>query len=143
MSSLLKDAYIEPVFKLRLHILSPPRSINVGDRVLVIGGTSARNLSGRVTELTPGTVSFESFDSGADEAAAAIESQHNIVTVERRHIRLDFRCGDVVRVTRGGHAGRIGFIVAVHFGGYVELYPVSLSEIVVCHRLIFYRPTFV
>ena len=143
MSSLLKDAYVEPVFKLRLHILSPPRSINVGDRVLVIGGTSARNLSGRITELTPGTVSFESFDSGADEAAAAIESQHNIVTVERRHIRLDFRCGDVVRVTRGGHAGRIGFIVAVHFGGYVELYPVSLSEIVVCHRLIFYRPIFV
>ncbi|KAJ7206810.1 hypothetical protein GGX14DRAFT_396739 [Mycena pura] len=127
-SPLLKDAYIEPVFRLRLHILSPSRSINVGDRVLVIGGTSVRNLSGRVTELTPGTVSFESFDSGADEAAAAIECQHSIVTVERRHIRLDFRCGDVVRATRGEHAGRIGFIVAVQYGGYVEFYPAELSN---------------
>src|SRR6201996_9613325 len=125
-SPLLKDAYIEPVFKLRLHVLSPRRSINVGDRVLVVGGTSARNERGRVVELTAGTVSFDSVM--VDDNAIAWQ---NILTVQRQHTRVEFLCGDLVRATRGKHAGRIGFIVAVHPGGYVEFYPVSLSQIVV------------
>jgi hypothetical protein len=127
MSPFLKDAYIEPVFKLRLHLLSPPRSINVGDRVLVVGGTSARNERGRVVELTAGTVSFLDSVEVDDDAIA----RQNILTVQRQHVRVDFLCGDLVRATRGEHAGRIGFIVAVHSGGYVEFYPVILSQIVV------------
>ncbi|KAJ7206012.1 hypothetical protein GGX14DRAFT_397288 [Mycena pura] len=99
-SPLLKDAYIEPVFKLRLHLLSPLRSINVGDRVLVVGGTMV------------------------DDDAIA---RQNILTVQRQHIRVEFLCGDLVRATRGKHAGRIGFIVAVHPGGYVEFYPAEFS----------------
>ncbi|KAJ7199011.1 hypothetical protein GGX14DRAFT_401640 [Mycena pura] len=121
-SPLLKDAYIEPVFKLRLHLLSPLRSINVGDRVLVVGGTSARNERGRVVELTAGTVSFDSVV--VDDDAIA---RQNILTVQRQHIRVEFLCGDLVRATRGKHAGRIGFIVAVHPGGYVEFYPAEFS----------------
>ncbi|KAJ6448020.1 hypothetical protein C8R45DRAFT_948216 [Mycena sanguinolenta] len=82
------DACAIHVSELRLHVLSPRRVISVGDRVVVVGGSAYRGQSGRITTFsTASTISFDSPDLGEVEVAL-------------RHVRLDFRLGDMCDVTR-------------------------------------------
>ena len=120
-------AFMVPVFCIRLHFLAVQRPApTVGDRIVVVAGdayvdgvsTSGayRGVSGRVTECpTPDIVRFQ-----------ASKPEPHDVEVEVRHVRLDFQCGDTVRITRGEHEGDIGFIVGVHSGGIVDFYAVIL-----------------
>ncbi|KAJ7204418.1 hypothetical protein GGX14DRAFT_569529 [Mycena pura] len=116
--------FVRPVSSLRLHILSWPRAANVGDRVVVVAGSGFRGYSGRIFEFpTPATIRFES-----------LEPETLELDVSLRHVRLDFRRGDVVRVVRGEHKDKIGLIVALHLAGDVELYVCDAAQINKCLR---------
>ncbi|KAJ6448028.1 hypothetical protein C8R45DRAFT_1115562 [Mycena sanguinolenta] len=104
------DACAIHVSELRLHVLSPRRVISVGDRVVVVGGSAYRGQSGRITTFsTASTISFDSPDLGEVEVAL-------------RHVRLDFRLGDMVRMVRGPHKDEIGLIVGLYLSGGMEIY---------------------
>jgi len=107
-----------PLDQVRLHLLSTPRHLSRGDRVLVVGGPHAGTY-GQIIELS-GLL-----------ALSIQPSTEAPITVEMRHARVCFRLGDVVEVTRGEDRGVIGFIVAIYHGGYVDIYPVSVRH--TCH----------
>ncbi len=102
---------IFPLRRLRLHILAPPRTISLGDRVIIVGGTEARGMSGRVRDISAeGIVTMNILD--LDVA----------LDVEMRFIQHDFRIGDVLEVIRGPHSGAVGFVLEVNPGGSIELF---------------------
>ncbi|KAJ7219359.1 hypothetical protein GGX14DRAFT_389938 [Mycena pura] len=116
--------FVQPVSSLRLHVLSWPRAVNVGDRVVVVAGSGFRGYSGRIFEFpTPASIRFES-----------LEPETLELDVVLRHVRLDFRRGDVVRVIRGEHKDKIGLVVALHVAGDMELYVCDGARINNCLR---------
>ncbi|KAJ7219938.1 hypothetical protein GGX14DRAFT_559761 [Mycena pura] len=116
--------FVRPVSSLRLHVLSWRRALCMGDRVVVVAGSGFRGYSGRIFDFpTPASVRFES-----------LEPETLEVDVSLRHVRLDFRRGDVVRVVRGEHKDKLGLIVALHPAGYVELYVCDSERVNNCLR---------
>ncbi|KAJ6479060.1 hypothetical protein C8R45DRAFT_1101479 [Mycena sanguinolenta] len=104
------------VSELRLHILSPRRVVSVGDRVVVVAGPAYRGQSRRIiTFSTTLTILLDSPDLGELEAVL-------------RHVRLDFRLGDMVRVVRGPHKDEIGLIVGLYLGGGIEIYLCDITR---------------
>ncbi|KAJ7195088.1 hypothetical protein GGX14DRAFT_575860 [Mycena pura] len=121
----LEPRYIvRPVSSLRLHILSWRRAVNIGDRVIVVAGSGFRGYSGRIFDLpTPTSIRFESLEPETLEVEVAL-----------RHVRLDFRRGDVVRVVRGDHKDKIGLVVALCLGGDMDVYVCDSARINKCLR---------
>ncbi|KAJ7213193.1 hypothetical protein GGX14DRAFT_393385 [Mycena pura] len=116
--------FVQPVSSLRLHALSWRRAVSVGDRVVVVAGSGFRGYSGRIFDFpAPGVIRFESLEPEALEVDVAL-----------RHVRLDFRRGDVVRVVRGKHKDEIGLIVALRLAGYMEVYVCDAARINNCLR---------
>ncbi|KAJ7203746.1 hypothetical protein GGX14DRAFT_569794 [Mycena pura] len=116
--------FVRPVSSLRLHILSWRRAVSMGDRVVVVAGTIFRGYSGRIFDFpTPASVRFE-----------ALEPDTLEVDVAMRHVRLDFRRGDVVRVVRGERRDQIGLVVALHLAGSVEIYLCDGARVRNCLR---------
>ena len=107
-----------PLNRLRLHLLSTPRKIARGDRVLVVDGPHMETY-GHVSEVS-GLLAL---------SIEPVDPQSAIITVEMRHVRVCFRLGDVVEVTRGELRGVTGFIVGMYHGGYVDIYVVSIARI--------------
>ncbi|KAJ7204493.1 hypothetical protein GGX14DRAFT_569606 [Mycena pura] len=124
LSEFAPRCFVQPVSSLRLHILSWRRAVSVGDRVVVVAGSGFRGYSGRIFDFpTPATVRFES-----------LEPETLEVDIALRHVRLDFRRGDVVRVVRGEHKDKIGLVVALHLAGDVEFYVCDSARIRSCLR---------
>ncbi|KAJ7223054.1 hypothetical protein GGX14DRAFT_557621 [Mycena pura] len=116
--------FVRPVSSLRLHVLSWRRAVSVGDRVIVVAGSAFRGYSGRVFDFpTPASVHFESLEPDTLEVDVAL-----------RHVRLDFRRGDIVRVVRGEHKDKIGLVIALHLAGGVEIYLCDSARISSCLR---------
>ncbi|KAJ7207601.1 hypothetical protein GGX14DRAFT_396422 [Mycena pura] len=116
--------FVEPVSSLRLHVLSWRRAVNVGDRVVVVAGSGFRGYSGRIFDFpTPASIRFES-----------LEPETLEVDVALRHVRLDFRRGDIVRVVRGEHKDKIGLIVALRHAGCMDVYVSDGARINNCLR---------
>ncbi|KAF8214448.1 hypothetical protein K438DRAFT_1749567 [Mycena galopus ATCC 62051] len=108
-----KRAEVFRVSELRLHVLSPRHRVNAGDRVVVVAGSTHRGFSGRISEfIDEETIRFDALE---PEAAAGLE-------VALRHVRRDFRHGDIVRAVWGEYQGQIGLIIALYLGGEIEVY---------------------
>ncbi|KAF8145230.1 hypothetical protein K438DRAFT_1991971 [Mycena galopus ATCC 62051] len=108
-----KRAEVFRVSELRLHVLSPRHRVNAGDRVVVVAGSTHRGFGGRISEfIDEETIRFDALE---PEAAAGLE-------VALRHVRRDFRRGDIVRAVRGEYQGQIGLIIALYLGGEIEVY---------------------
>ncbi|KAJ7217109.1 hypothetical protein GGX14DRAFT_390940 [Mycena pura] len=113
------QCFVQPVSSLRLHALSWRRAVNVGDHVVVVAGSGFREYSGRIFDFpVPGAIRFESLEPEALEVDVAL-----------RHVRLDFRRGDIVR---GKHKDKIGLIVALCLAGYMEVYVCDAAQINNC-----------
>ncbi|KAF8147084.1 hypothetical protein K438DRAFT_1780293 [Mycena galopus ATCC 62051] len=108
-----KRAEVYPVSTLRLHVLSPRHRVNVGDRVVVVAGSLYRGYSGRISEfINEETIRF---DATEPEASARLE-------MPLRHVRRDFRLGDIVRAVRGEYQSQIGLVITLYLGGEIEVY---------------------
>ncbi|KAF8170038.1 hypothetical protein K438DRAFT_1773961 [Mycena galopus ATCC 62051] len=108
-----KRAEVHPVSTLRLHVLSPRHRVNVGDRVVVVAGSLYRGYSGRISEfINEETIRFDAME---PEASAGLE-------IPLRHVRRDFRRGDIVRAVRGEYQGQIGLVITLYLGGEIEVY---------------------
>ncbi|KAJ7050374.1 hypothetical protein C8F01DRAFT_1377648 [Mycena amicta] len=116
LQALLRDALVVPVSRLRLHLLAYQRKPRVGDRVLVVGGTAHRGISGRLTEVHSDSVCLR--PTRAEESAK--------ICVPLHYICIDFKMGDVVRVIRGKYTGQVGFVVSIERGGYCAFYPAEI-----------------
>ncbi|KAF8144854.1 hypothetical protein K438DRAFT_1782474 [Mycena galopus ATCC 62051] len=108
-----KRAEVYPVSTLRLHVLSPRHRVNVGDRVVVVAGSLYHGYSGRISEfINEETIRFDAME---PEASAGLE-------IPLRHVRRDFRRGDIVRAVRGEYQGQIGLVITLYLGGEIEVY---------------------
>ncbi|KAJ7601465.1 hypothetical protein DFH06DRAFT_1154029 [Mycena polygramma] len=117
-------AFFAPVARLRLHTLAMIRSIQVGDRVLAVGG-HAQGICGRVESVSElGQVTLSPL-SPTERVETSLE-------VEMRHLQRQFRVGDVVEVDRNFRnvpKGTVGFITEVCRGGFVHLYQRPLPQL--------------
>ncbi|KAJ7240119.1 hypothetical protein B0H12DRAFT_1074831 [Mycena haematopus] len=101
---------VHHVSELRVHILNPRRAINVGDRVVVVSGSAYRGQSGRIIDFTtPSSIRVDSPELG-------------VLEVMLRHVQLDLRRGDIVRIVRGEHKDQVGLILGLYLAGGMELY---------------------
>jgi transcription elongation factor len=75
--------------------------ITFDTHVVVVDG-DFHGLVGRVVEV------------GVNEVAVHVESQDHVEQVNLSSVRVAFRIGDQVRINRGPHLGRTGWIVDVH-----------------------------
>ena len=105
---------IRQIGNLRRHVLDPALPIGPFDRVRVVAGTSHVGKSGRVSSVI-------------EEDLVVVQcSDTEWIEVRLRYITRDFRHGDFVRVSRGAYKDRLGLIVGVRGGGFVDLYDVSV-----------------
>jgi len=93
-----------PVDQMRLHLLATPRTLSLGDRVLVVAGPHIGSYGHIMETVGPRMLSIETFDDGL-----AVP-----IFVDRQHVQVCFRLGDAVEVLRGGEKGVTGLIVAVY-----------------------------
>ncbi|KAF8197166.1 hypothetical protein K438DRAFT_1759968 [Mycena galopus ATCC 62051] len=67
---------------------------------------------GRIGEFINETIRF---DAREPEAAPGLE-------VALRHVRRDFRRGDIVRAIQGEYEGQMGLVIELYLGGEIEVY---------------------
>ncbi|KAJ7052473.1 hypothetical protein C8F01DRAFT_1261629 [Mycena amicta] len=115
LANLLQYAMYEPMSLLKLHLLAFRRQIRVGDRVRLVLGEH-RGGCGRVSR------------SHSDSLWVQLVNPPRELQVPLHHIRVVFQCGDVVRVIRGTHTGKIGFMASLEIGGYCTLYPAEIHD---------------
>ncbi|KAJ7054852.1 hypothetical protein C8F01DRAFT_1088601 [Mycena amicta] len=123
----LKDAWVVPVAQLRLHLLAFQRVLRFGARVRIVAG-AYRNRSAHVIGVDAGTVHLRlSSATSRTTILGSGESPSPALDLELplRLVATDFRCGDVVRVTRGPHKGKTGLVIDIHVGGSISFYQVS------------------
>ncbi|KAJ7060646.1 hypothetical protein C8F01DRAFT_1231284 [Mycena amicta] len=124
-SSELNDAWVVPVAQLRLHLLAFQRFLRFGDRVRIVAG-AYRNRSAHVIGVDAGTVHLHlSTTTSRTTVSGSDESPALNLELPLRLVATDFRCGDVVRVTRGPHKGKTGLVIDIHVGGSISFYQVS------------------
>ncbi|KAJ7061385.1 hypothetical protein C8F01DRAFT_1289012 [Mycena amicta] len=124
-SSELNDAWVVPVAQLRLHLLAFQRFLRFGDRVRIVAG-AYRNRSAHVIGVDAGTVHLHlSTTTSRTTVSGSDESPSLNLELPLRLVATDFRCGDVVRVTRGPHKGKTGLVIDIHVGGSISFYQVS------------------
>ncbi|KAJ7603350.1 hypothetical protein DFH06DRAFT_1350295 [Mycena polygramma] len=120
-------AFFVPVAHLRLHALAMIRSIQVGDRVLAVGG-HAQGICGRVESVSElGQVTLSPLP-----PTERVETIQSPLEVEMRHLQRQFRVGDVAEVNRSFRSvpkGTVGFITEVCTGGFVHLYQRPLPQL--------------
>ncbi|KAJ7062957.1 hypothetical protein C8F01DRAFT_1251752, partial [Mycena amicta] len=115
LANLLQYAMYEPMSLLKLHLLAFRRQIRVGDRVRLVLGEH-RGGCGRVSR------------SHSDSLWVQLVNPPRELQVPLHHVRVVFQCGDVVRVIRGTHTGKIGFVASLEIGGYCTLYPAEIHD---------------
>ncbi|KAF8194903.1 hypothetical protein K438DRAFT_1761182 [Mycena galopus ATCC 62051] len=123
--------FIVPINQLALQALALVRSIIPEDRVKVVNGAEARGMSARVLNISEdGLVELEPLE-GSDKQVHGhmryLPPDFEGVHLHIRYMQRDFRPGDVVNVVRGLYEGSVGFIIAVMFGGLVEILPVGFT----------------
>ncbi|KAJ7070747.1 hypothetical protein C8F01DRAFT_1077163 [Mycena amicta] len=116
LTDLLKQAFWTSTGDLKLHILAFRRQIRVGDRVQLVLGEHC-GVYARVKKSYRDTLWLQ-----------PVDAPHEL-QVSLRQVSVVFECGDVVRVIRGIHKGKIGLVVSVELGGYCTFYPAYQAEI--------------
>ncbi|KAF7297912.1 Amine oxidase [Mycena chlorophos] len=121
----LEAAQYYPVHDLRLHLLAFPRRIRAGDRVTSVSPGQMLGISAMVHEVNgPDVVLDHSFAQDDDLA-----QQGQIQTrLPLRLVFVEFKIGDVVRVIRGPHINKVGFVVAILPAGWIEIYPAEINQ---------------
>jgi ribosomal protein L24 len=101
-----------PVSLVKHHLLATPRNLSIGDRVCIVAG-SELGTSGRIVEFI-----------GDNEIRVLLSTSEIGVTVsvDKRHVRHNWRLGDVVEIVRGAYRGLVALIVGVLPGGGVTVY---------------------
>lgn len=124
---------------LKRHLLDHPLPLQLLDRVQVVSGLVHRELTGRVIEINRDEVKVE-IPTPSNETLGLENGRlpdTKCFNVNLRYLRRKFECGDLVEVVRGLYKTRMGMIVASYTGGGLELFDVSLIDIMCPSR----RPT--
>ncbi|KAF8142967.1 hypothetical protein K438DRAFT_1994429 [Mycena galopus ATCC 62051] len=125
--------FIVPINQLALQALALVRSIIPEDRVKVVNGAEARGMSARVLNIgEDGLVELEPLE-GSDKQVYGhmryLPPDFKGVHLHICYMQRDFCPGDVVNVVRGLYEGSVGFIIAVMFGGLVEILPCDADRL--------------
>lgn len=101
-----------PVSLVKHHLLATHRNLSIGDRVCIVAGPEL-GTSGRIVDLI-----------GDNEIRVLLSMSEIAVTVsvDKRHVRHDWRLGDVVEIVRGTYRGLVAFIVGILPGGGATVY---------------------
>ncbi|KAF7318877.1 KOW domain-containing protein [Mycena chlorophos] len=121
----LDAAQTYAVPELRLHLLAFPRRIRPGDRVTSVSPNQMLGISATVHEVDGPDVILEHVFAPGDDLARQAQVQTRIPL---RLVFVQFKIGDVVRVIRGRHTNKVGFVVAILPAGWIQFYPAEINE---------------
>nr|GAT46800.1 predicted protein [Mycena chlorophos] len=111
--------------ELRLHLLAFPRRIRPGDRVTSVSPNQMLGISAMVHQVDGPDVVVDHAFAPDDDLAQQTPVQTRIPL---RLVFVQFKIGDVVRVIRGRHINKVGFVVAILPAGWIQFYPAEINE---------------
>ncbi|KAF7310749.1 KOW domain-containing protein [Mycena chlorophos] len=96
-----------------------------GDRVASVSPNQMLGISAMVHEVDGPDVIVEHVFAPGDDLARQAQVQTRIPL---RLVFVQFKIGDVVRVIRGRHINKVGFVVAILPAGWIQFYPAEINE---------------
>ncbi|CAK5284021.1 unnamed protein product [Mycena citricolor] len=116
-----EDLLVVPLASLARHILSPHRPFDIRSRLKIVSSSLFGGIGHAIdSHSNTGYIDFRGH---------SVEGNDLTMTIPWSECVLDFRVGDVVEIVSGPSQGTSGFILDLHIGGFVDIYPCTAGDV--------------